>query len=104
MKHIDEFFSFKKKHDEIGTNLLNSLKSELESDSKIIVNKYADYKRSVKFKNKLIEILKNPSYGIAIDNKHYDVSDRILKKIWNLLDNQFTKKDLDSDNLSNHFK
>jgi len=129
---------FNKEDDDLAKKVLKSLEDSIEStdnNSGIIgdVQRYADYKRSVKFKSKdgkihtiSIQKSKHPrrfttksfiglnsgeNYILIIDGKHFidrnsnksTVSQSVSKKIWNLLDQHSDKKLIDKENLMKSF-
>jgi hypothetical protein len=98
------------------------------------ISRYADYKRTVKFQGKddkvhIIEIQKSThprrfttksflgvtsgeNYILVVDGKHFidrktnksTVSQRVCKKIWELLDKEHNKDWFDKENLSKSFE
>ena len=141
LKTYEGFFSdiFNKSDDDLAKKVLKSLEDCIESRNKedygVIgdIQKYADYKRSVKFKSKdgkvhtisiqksthprrfttksFLGITSGESYILVIDGKHFidrksnksTVSQSVSKKIWNLLDQHSNKKWIDKDNLMKSF-
>lgn len=140
LKTYEGFFSdiFNKSDDDLAKKILKSLEDCIESRDKdygIIgdIQKYADYKRSVKFKSKegkvhtisiqksthprrfttksFLGITSGENYILVIDGKHFidrksnksTVSQSVSKKIWNLLDQHSNKKWIDKDNLMKSF-
>jgi len=143
LKTYEGFFSnlsniFNKADDDLAKKVLKSLEDCIESPddkSGIIgdVQKYADYKRSVKFKSKdgkvhtisiqksthprrfttksFLGVTSGENYILVIDGRHFidrktnksTVSQSVSKKIWNLLDDHSNKKWFDKENLMKSF-
>ena len=141
LKTYEGFFSdiFNKADDDLAKKVLKSLEDSIEStqdkSSGIIgdIQRYADYKRSVKFKSKegkihtisiqksthprrfttksFLGLTSGENYILVIDGKHFidrktnksTVSQSVSKKIWNLLDQYSDKKMLDKENLMKSF-
>ena len=141
LKTYEGFFSdiFNKADDDLAKKVLKSLEDSIEStedkNSGIIgdIQRYADYKRSVKFKSKegkihtisiqksthprrfttksFLGLTSGENYILVIDGKHFidrktnksTVSQSVSKKIWNLLDQYSDKKMLDKENLMKSF-
>jgi len=115
---------FKKEDDDFAQKVYNSLKLALKNDenSKIVgkITKYADYKRSVKFKsngNDYIIIIQkslltrnNSNYVLVINNKHFidkngkpTISQRISRNIWDLLDKEYDKNIFNKEDITRDF-
>jgi hypothetical protein len=141
LKTYEGFFSdiFNKADDDLAKKVLKSLEDSIEStqdkSSGVIgdIQRYADYKRSVKFKSKegkihtisiqksthprrfttksFLGLTSGENYILVIDGKHFidrksnksTVSQSVSKKIWNLLDQYSDKKMLDKENLMKSF-
>ena len=141
LKTYEGFFSdiFNKADDDLAKKVLKSLEDSIEStqdkSSGIIgdIQRYADYKRSVKFKSKegkihtisiqksthprrfttksFLGLTSGENYILVIDGKHFidrksnksTVSQSVSKKIWNLLDQYSDKKMIDKENLMKSF-
>jgi hypothetical protein len=141
LKTYEGFFSdiFNKSDDDLAKKVLKSLEDSIEStddkNSGIIgdIQRYADYKRSVKFKSKegkihtisiqksthprrfttksFLGLTSGENYILVIDGKHFidrksnksTVSQSVSKKIWNLLDQYSDKKMIDKENLMKSF-
>jgi hypothetical protein len=141
LKTYEGFFSdiFNKADDDLAKKVLKSLEDSIEStqdkSSRVIgdIQRYADYKRSVKFKSKegkmhtisiqksthprrfttksFLGLTSGENYILVIDGKHFidrksnksTVSQSVSKKIWNLLDQYSDKKMLDKENLMKSF-
>lgn len=97
-----DFFS---KHNRMANNLFDSLEKFLESNEAEI-RKSGEKKYSLFFRQEFIEVYKTPgnSYTLSINNKAYDVSSFLSKKIWKLLDRSYNKNRLGVDNLEKKFK
>jgi hypothetical protein len=105
---------FSKEDDALAQKIYNSLKLSLESgDGKAgEIGKYADYKRTISFTSNsnvyniaiqksssprrgstklFIGVTKPEYYTLVINNKQYNVSEGICKKIWDLLNKTYSK-------------
>jgi hypothetical protein len=125
----NNFSIFSKEHDSLAEKVLKSLQEALQfsdNKSRILgdIKKVSDYRRSVKFQSKegnLYNITINKTsttrrttskifgatsgdYKLVINNKHYNVSNNICKKIWDLLDKNYDKKYYNADNIEKDFE
>lgn len=105
---------FSKEDDALAQKIYSSLKQSLESgDGKSgNIGKYADYKRTITFTSNsnvyniaiqksssprrvstklFIGVSKPEYYTLVINNKQYNVSEGVCKKIWDLLDKTYSK-------------
>jgi hypothetical protein len=133
---LKDFHLFSKKDDEFAKKVYDKLFEILQNkdNSQIIdkVRKYADYKRTIKFKAKsgeqyVVAIQKTSSkrrfttksflvpentFVLVINNRHFidrvsgksTVSQKLLLKIWNLLDSEHDKAWFDREKLNRDFE
>lgn len=99
LESISDFFS---KHNKIASLLYKSLSN---SDELPEIRRVGD-KYTIFYRQEYIEVYKTPggSYTLSVNNIMYDVSNRISKKIWNLLKDIYDDRRFDVDHLEKKFK
>jgi hypothetical protein len=91
------------KHNKMANLLLDSLR-DMELDD-IKVKKTGD-KYSLFFRQEFIEVYRTPGgyYTLSVNNKMYDVSSFISKKIWNFLNLAYENNRFGIEGLEKKFK
>ena len=104
MKYI-ESLGFFSKHDKMANSLYSSMKDNINKND-FEIRKHGDYKFSVEFRGEEIEVNKFPSgsYSLTISNVKYDVSSRMCRKIWFLLEEKYNSSKFRVDDLNKKFE
>ncbi len=104
MIYLESITNFLSKHNKMANLILKSLEEEMDLNE-VKIKKSGDSKYSLFFRQEFIEVYRTPggSYTLSVNNKMYDVSSFISKKIWNLLDSTYNDNRLGSDDLEKKF-
>jgi hypothetical protein len=104
MIHLESITDFLSKHNKMANLLFLSLKDSMESND-IKIKKSGDNKYSLFFRQEYIESYRTPgnSYTLSVNNKMYEVSSFLSKKIWNLLDKSYKSKRFGVEDLEKKF-
>ncbi len=102
MIHIEPISNFLSKHNKMANLLFSSLEGVIDD---IKIRKSGESKYSLFFRQEFIESYKTPggSYTLSINNKLYNVSSFLSKKIWNLIDRSYHFNRLNVDDLEKKF-
>jgi len=105
MRYVEGIGSFFSKENDLGKTIYNSIVSNIDKND-FNIRKSGEYKISMNFRGENIEIYRSPSntYLISIGNKSYDISSRICKKIWNVLNNRFNNDEFKVGQLKKKFE
>lgn len=105
MIYLEAVVDFFSKHNKMARLLLKSLE-ETNDLNDLKIRKSGESKYSLFFRQEFVEAYKTPGgkYTLSLNNKMYDVSGSLSKKIWNLLDQIYQEKRFGVNDLEKKFE